>query len=219
MQLEKTLNQILPPIAGVFVHVTGEFGEPRPNGKIHKGIDFNYIGGQTGINLTHPKIYSPVSGKVTFVGGNFGTIKIKDSQGYSHELLHTHTQKIKVGQIINLGDELGTMGGKGPLGYHQYPQHVHYQIKDTHGEIKNPHIWWEKHVDLVQEENHLSELSLSLVFSGIELKKSSSLVYQDIISNDRQLLAEQEIKPVIGVAMQENSLMAFDVHAEVYGLV
>jgi putative chitinase len=144
MKLEEKLNDILPPINGHYLHITGEFGEPRPNGKTHQGIDFNYEGGQKGLNLTHPKIYSPVDGEVTFLPGNFGTIKIKDADGMSHELLHTHSQVVSIGDVIKLGDVLGSMGGKGPLGYHQYPQHVHYQIKDFTGEVVNPHTFWAK---------------------------------------------------------------------------
>jgi putative chitinase len=146
MSLEEKLNIILPPIDNIHMHITGEFGEPRPNGKTHQGIDFNYIGGQKGINLMHPNIYSPIEGEVTFVKGNFGTIKIKDSEGVSHELLHTHTQVVKLGEVVNVGDLLGTMGGKGPLGHYQYPQHVHYQIKDANGSIVNPHFFWKKRI-------------------------------------------------------------------------
>ncbi len=161
MQLEDKLNQILPPIGTKYIHITSQFGEERPNSKTHMGVDFNYIGGQTGMNLTHPKIHSPVNGKVTFVGGQFGTIKICDKQGYSHELLHLHTQRVKVGDFVTLGEEIGTMGGKGPLGHFQYPQHVHYQIKNMIGKIENPNHWWKNQLSIenVLSDNHLDVLA------------------------------------------------------------
>ncbi len=188
MKLEEKLNHILPPINGIYLHITGEFGESRPNGKTHQGIDFNYIGGQTGINLTHPKIYSPVTGKVTFVGGNFGTIKIKDDQGTSHELLHTHTQSVKVGEMIKLGEVIGSMGGKGPLGHYQYPQHVHYQIKNTAGEINNPHVYWK------------NKLSLNSIFS--EPDPFEALIAVTHVMSESPQLPQQTVP--------ENPYAAFD---------
>jgi putative chitinase len=184
MKLEEKLNLILPPINGIYSHITGEFGELRPNGKTHKGIDFNYIGGQSGLNLIHPKVYSPVAGEVTFVGGNFGTIKIKDEQGFSHELLHTHKQHVQVGETIKLGEMIGTMGGKGPLGFAQYPQHVHYQIKNSIGEIENPHDFWDKHVSENNTVNsdELDAQIAAILIQDIKIKSSDKKLFQEKIS-------------------------------------
>lgn len=111
MNFNDVMNRMLPPQDGTPPHVTGNYRETRPGKPPHGGIDFNYQGGQTGINLTHPTIYSPISGTVTFVGGQFATIKIRDADGNSHEILHTHSQAVTVGQQINAGDPIGTMWG------------------------------------------------------------------------------------------------------------
>ncbi len=142
MSFNDAIKIMLPSVGNSNVHITANFNEPRSSGP-HGGVDFNYIGGQTGINLTHPTIYSPVSGTVTFVGGQYGTIKIIDANGNSHEILHTNSQFVKAGDSISAGEQIGTMGGRGPGGADQYAQHVHYQIKNAVGSIINPQQWWE----------------------------------------------------------------------------
>ena len=144
---DDVMKVMLPPQNGVSPHVTGHYGEHRQKGD-HGGADFNYVGGQNGVNLQHPTINSPVSGKVTFVGGQYGTIKIEDAQGNSHEILHTQSQLVKDGQQINAGQPIGTMGGRGPDGANDYAQHVHYQLKDSNGKLKNPEDFWNKHQDV-----------------------------------------------------------------------
>lgn len=142
MSFNDAMNRILPPSSGVFAHITSDFGENRVSGP-HGGVDFNYQGGQSGINLTNPAINSPIGGTVIFVGGQYGTIKIKDKQGNSHEILHTNSQHVRIGQQVSAGDVIGTMGGSGPNGPDQYPQHVHYQMKDLQGQLINPQAWWD----------------------------------------------------------------------------
>lgn len=70
MSFSEVMNIMLPPTPdGVSTHVTsqGNFGNSRSSGP-HGGVDFNYEGGQTGVNLTHPTVFSPVAGEVTFSG-------------------------------------------------------------------------------------------------------------------------------------------------------
>ncbi|WP_223879100.1 M23 family metallopeptidase [Chitinimonas arctica] len=135
---------MLPSQNGVNPHVTGNYGESRSGGP-HGGTDFNYVGGQTGTNLTHPTINAPIDGTVTFVGGQYGTIKIRDADGNSHEILHTNSQNVSVGDQVSAGNAIGTMGGKGPNGANQYAQHVHYQMKDPQGRRISPQEWWDNH--------------------------------------------------------------------------
>ena len=145
MSYQDVMNTILPHQQNHAAHITGHYGEVRTKGP-HGGSDMNYDGGQAGINLTHPGVHSPVSGEVTFVGGQYGTIKVRDAQGNSHEILHTATQSVTVGHHVNVGDEIGTMGGRGPHGVTQYAQHVHYQMKDNQGRLINPETYWNEHV-------------------------------------------------------------------------
>lgn len=142
---EHTMNVMLPPHNGVKPHITGHFGEHRGE-KAHGGSDFNYVGGQSGRNLQHPTVHSPVAGVVTSVGGKYGTVMIQDADGNSHQILHMQGLTAKVGQHVQPGDPIGTMGGRGPEGPNQYAQHVHYQMKDPKGNLINPEAYWNKGV-------------------------------------------------------------------------
>ena len=144
---DEVMKVMLPPQNGVSPHITGHYGEDRDKGD-HGGVDFNYVGGQAGINKQHPTINAPISGKVTFVGGQYGTIKIEDAQGNSHEILHTQSQSVKEGQQVTAGQPIGTMGGRGSDGANDYAQHVHYQLKDSTGKLKSPEDFWNKQQDI-----------------------------------------------------------------------
>ncbi|WP_392464062.1 peptidoglycan DD-metalloendopeptidase family protein [Aeromonas dhakensis] len=142
MSFDIAMNLILPPRDGKKPHITAPFGEKRASGP-HKGVDFNYIGGQSGINMEHPAAFSPVDGKVIFSGGSFGTVKILDKKGFSHEILHLFSQNVKEGESVKAGvTQIGKMGGRGPQKIDQYAMHIHYQIKDSSGKIVNPQEWW-----------------------------------------------------------------------------
>lgn len=143
MPFNDAMNTMLPIQNGTAPHITGNYGENRGSSGPHGGTDFNYQGGQSGVNLTNPTINSPITGTVTFAGGQYGTIKIRDGDGNSHEILHTNSQNVTVGDKVNAGDAIGTMGGRGPNGASQYPQHVHYQMKDAQGRRINPQDWWD----------------------------------------------------------------------------
>lgn len=142
MSFDIAMNLILPPRDGKKPHVTAPFGEKRASGP-HKGVDFNYIGGQTGINMQHPAAFSPIDGKVSYSGGSFGTVKILDNKGFSHEILHLLSQDVTEGESVKAGvTQIGRMGGRGPQKENQYAMHIHYQIKDSSGKIVNPQEWW-----------------------------------------------------------------------------
>ena len=140
---QHTMQVMLPPQNGVKPHITGHYGEER-GAKDHGGTDFNYVGGQAGRNLQHPTIHAPVSGTVTFAGGDYGTVKIRDAQGNSHEILHMQGVQVKAGQTIEAGQAIGTMGGRGPNGADQYAQHVHYQLRDPAGKLQSPEAFWDR---------------------------------------------------------------------------
>jgi len=164
MSWEDIRRRVLPPTGGVLPHDTSVFGATnRPPGSSnpHKGVDFNYDvgpGGQKGINLTNPKLYSPVAGIVTNAGqGTAGRIAVRDANGYSHEILHTHTQNVKVGDRVSEGQLIGTMGNTGVLrkNVEDGPQHVHYQLKDPAGNTINPTEFWDPPAYLEQYQQYL----------------------------------------------------------------
>ncbi|WP_435004419.1 peptidoglycan-binding protein [Xanthomonas arboricola] len=139
---QQTMERMLPGQGSADPHITGHYGEHRGSHGPHGGTDFNYQGGQTGRNMQHPTVHSPVAGTVTFAGGNYGTVKIRDAQGNSHEILHLDALKVKEGQTLSAGDAIGTMGGRGPNGNSQYAQHVHYQLRDANGKLTSPETFW-----------------------------------------------------------------------------
>jgi putative chitinase len=141
MSYRDVMNAILPPTQGKQAHITGHYGEARAKGP-HGGSDFNYTGGQSDINLRHPAVHSPIAGKVVFVGGNYGTVTIRDRDGNEHKLLHMQTQTVQRHQLVEVGQQIGTMGGRGPGGANDYAQHVHYQMKDHLGRSINPETFW-----------------------------------------------------------------------------
>ena len=136
MSWKGIMQRVLPPIGGVSPEITSPYGAVKgrtpPSSILHGGVDFNYSVGPTGINLTHPALRSPVSGIVTTKPGEgtFGRIAIRDKNGFSHEILHTHTQFLTAGDPVAAGQLIGTMGNTGTE-----QQHVHYQLKDPAGNI------------------------------------------------------------------------------------
>jgi murein DD-endopeptidase MepM/ murein hydrolase activator NlpD len=145
------MRRVLPPIRdeelrwNVKPHVTSSYGDTnRPKGSTnpHRGVDFNYVGEQASeFNEGYPTIRSPVDGTVTNAGqGNYGTIAIRDANGFSHEILHTHTRHVAVGDPVVAGQSIGTMGNTGvkDRNGNPGPQHVHYQLKDPAGTVIDP---------------------------------------------------------------------------------
>jgi putative chitinase len=145
---EDVMRVMLPPQSGVTPHMTSDYGQRTLNGRQdhHGGVDFNYRGGQAGLNLQHPTVRSPVSGEVVFSGGQYGTVKIRDGEGNLHEILHLDSRSVQVTNPptrVQAGDPIGTMGGRGPNGAGQYAQHVHYQIRDPSGRTVDPERFWD----------------------------------------------------------------------------
>jgi len=149
MMWEDIMRRVLPPIGGVVPHVTNagaygagaEQGRKPPSSIPHRGVDFNYIGGKHArLNRSNPELRSPVAGIVTNAGeGSVGRIAIRDANGFSHEILHTQTQKVRRGDLVGVGQPIGTMGNTGT-----YDQHVHSQLKDPAGHAINPTEFWDR---------------------------------------------------------------------------
>ena len=137
------MQRMLPPINNALPDITSRFGavEGRPSGssKPHRGIDFNYLG-KDQINRSHPVVRAPVTGTVTKVNPNkWGMISIRDADGLSHEILHTHSQYVAVGDPVAAGQIIGSMGNTGLV--RETPEdgvHVHYQLRDPAGNVLNP---------------------------------------------------------------------------------
>ena len=144
MSWQDIMRRVLTPIGGVGPHITSRYGEVegRPPGstKPHRGVDFNYnVSGPKGINLANPALRSPVTGIVTQADeGRYGTIAIRDANGYSHEILNGHSRHVSVGDPVVAGQLIGTMGNTGVTNDPKKGNHVHYQLKDSAGRHDRP---------------------------------------------------------------------------------
>ncbi|MBI5493215.1 MAG: M23 family metallopeptidase [Deltaproteobacteria bacterium] len=156
------LERILPPkaVSGrVFKPkvttsdgIRQDFNAPRKGRENHGGVDINYHYesgtplGQNGINKEHPDVGSPVSGKIILVDKErWGSIVIEDANGFKHEFRHLNEIKKNFdrGVRIEAGQIIGTMGGRGPGGPGEYPQHVHYSVTAPDGKTNiNPEAYW-----------------------------------------------------------------------------
>lgn len=117
MSWKEMMRRVLPPIDGVIPDVTSPYGEvegrPENSTKPHRGVDFNYWG-VAKLNRSSPAMRSPVTGLVTRADqGRWGTIAIRDANGFSHEILHSHAQHVSVGDPVVAGQLIGTMGNTG----------------------------------------------------------------------------------------------------------
>ncbi len=145
---DDVMRTMLPPKNGVAPHMTSDYGPRTLYGRRddHGGVDFNYVGGQSGLNLRHPEVRSPVSGVVVYGAGqgNYGTVKIRDDQGNTHEILHLDSRSVRVTSPptrVQAGDPIGTMGNTNPDNP-RMAQHVHYQIRDPSGRTIDPERFW-----------------------------------------------------------------------------
>lgn len=64
---------------------------------------------------------------------------MRDSNGFVHRLMHTQTQRVRVGDRVATGDLIGTMGNTGTQ-----DQHVHYQLEDRVGNVIDPTAFWDQ---------------------------------------------------------------------------
>jgi Peptidase family M23 len=152
MSWEDIMRRVLPPIEGIPPHTTSPYGarqnRPPSSTNPHGGVDFDYIGGKYAVlNRTHPEIHSPVAGTVTNAGeGTVGKIAIRDANGFSHEILHTQTRHVAVGDGVAAGQVIGTMGNTGVerANLEKGDQHVHYQLKDPTGIVIDPSAFWDR---------------------------------------------------------------------------
>jgi len=104
------------------------------------------VGGQSELNKSHQGLRAPVSGVVTATGGKDGIIAIRDANGFSHEILHTHARHVAVGDPVVEGQLIGRMGNTGVVSEDPKKEphhHVHYQLRDLTGHRIDPAAFWD----------------------------------------------------------------------------
>lgn len=150
MSWNDIMRRMLPPVKGVVPDITSPYGDTnRPEGSSnpHGGVDFDYLGGQNALNQSHQGVRSPVDGIVENAGaGTAGRIAIRDKNGVLHEILHTHSRHVSVGDPLVAGQLIGTMGNTGVKirGVEKGDHHVHYQMKDRNGQPINPTAFFDQ---------------------------------------------------------------------------
>jgi len=232
---QDAMNTMLPPQNGVSPHITvnsqgspNAFGQPRSNGP-HDGVDFNYVGGQQSpLNQNHPSVHSPVDGTVEFSGGQYGTVKIKDAEGNSHEVLHLHNRSVASGQQINAGDQIGTMGGRGPSGPNEYSQHIHYRMRDSNGEVMDPQQYWkdraqsqESQTDTqpqVQPQSSAPAAPSNESQAGIRVSDNANAEWRHQADAFRHLPPEKAVEQHPELASAYGSMRAIESRVEADGL-
>lgn len=115
--------------------ITGKFGDSRPGGRSHEGVDFAMPVGTP--------IPSPVSGILSNnpsggLGGYVATVTTPE--GYKHQFMHLsrfvdkNGQKVSAGQIIGYsGGQPGSVGAGDATG-----PHLHYDIITPQGKYIDP---------------------------------------------------------------------------------
>lgn len=157
MSWNDIMRRVLPPVwdenrkAYIPPNITSPYGatdRPKGSSNPHGGVDFNYFGGRDSrFNKSNPAIRSPVSGVIENAGqGDYGTITIRDANGFLHQILHTHSRHVAVGDPVVAGQLIGTMGNMGVKapGVEYGDPHVHYQLKDPAGARVNPTEFWDQ---------------------------------------------------------------------------
>ena len=186
MSYQDFLNTVFPEINNTEPHVTNRYGAPRSYGG-HAGTDSNYVGGQVSpINQSHPPIHSPIAGEVVSTDANWGLVKIRDAEGNTHDFRHMHETSVNVGDQISVGEELGTMGGRGrrnssqPYTDRAYDQHLHYEVRDARGVRHNPEEFWRDRQPAVEQNTttipnvHYNGSQLELVAPQSSVTPSST---------------------------------------------
>jgi hypothetical protein len=159
MSFQNCMELCLPPAqaGGVRPHpnrLQGLFTSPRKRNGVnttHSAVDFNYIGGQQFNKKVKYRVYSPVEGVIdTKYGhrGRFGTVTVRDAEGFYHTFLHMINipTSLSHGTNVSRGDVLGTMAGMGPKGPYHYDVHIHYQLRlnNRGNPLIDPIAFWEK---------------------------------------------------------------------------
>jgi murein DD-endopeptidase MepM/ murein hydrolase activator NlpD len=133
-RLQAILDFLEPPQAGQRGRISSQFGSaagrPRGSSNPHGGLDVNRGRGV----LPHGDVGSPVYGQVVDIDRDRGLNRIiirefvpgtKTPTGYTVEILHTETQSIAPGALVEPGQVIGSQGD---VGADKGNFHAHIQI-------------------------------------------------------------------------------------------
>lgn len=110
------------------------FGEPRPGGRKHKGVDVFAAKGSAVTAITG----GTVTKAVPTDDGTLGGIRvwISGDDGWWYYFAHLDSVVVTLGQRVEAGDQLGTVGNTGNA--RTTPAHVH--MEQHLGDMEGPYI-------------------------------------------------------------------------------
>ncbi|WP_123721650.1 M23 family metallopeptidase [Pseudomonas lini] len=119
----------------------------KPSGAPGIDVDVNY-NTEHSANWQRPVVKSPASGEVVFSGGQYGTVRIKDKNGFEHRILHMYLDYegpvkeriFPLSRTVKIGDPIGVLGDVHPL--KRIRDHVHYSIIKPDGFYVDPKKLW-----------------------------------------------------------------------------
>jgi murein DD-endopeptidase MepM/ murein hydrolase activator NlpD len=140
--VSQSLSRAFTP-NGIIGKITTPFGGQTSQEAVHPGVDIAAPNGTP--------VPSPVSGVVTSADyghvkgeNNFGnSAVVTDANGDSHRFSHMANGYVQVGQPVNQGQQLGTIGDTGatysPSGGDS--SNLDYRISTRYGQMKNPMLY------------------------------------------------------------------------------
>lgn len=114
------------------------FGQPRPGGRTHEGVDIMATLGQ--------EIYAVANGTLTkqvfdgaanaTLSGNAWTLKLPDGTYYFYAHLSSFADGLAAGSVVKTGQLIGYVGDTGDPGPGNY--HLHFEVHPQGGAAVNP---------------------------------------------------------------------------------
>lgn len=114
------------------------FGQPRPGGRVHEGVDIMATLGQA--------VYAVDNGTLTkqtldgapnaTLSGNAWTLKLGDGTYYFYAHLSSFAAGLAQGSVVTRGQVIGYVGDTGDPGPGNY--HLHFEVHPLGGAAVNP---------------------------------------------------------------------------------
>lgn len=113
--------------------VLDNFGDPRPNGRIHEGVDLLATLGQEVYavadgTLTHRYVVGDANASLS---GNAWTLTLPDRTYYFYAHLSRFVDGLTVGSAVRKGDVIGYVGDTGDAGPGNF--HLHFEVHPLGG--------------------------------------------------------------------------------------
>jgi murein DD-endopeptidase MepM/ murein hydrolase activator NlpD len=115
------------------------FGQPRPDGRIHEGIDIMASLGQEVYAVDNGVLWRQIINGETnsTLSGNAWYLKLPDGTYYFYGHLSAFATGVKLGDAVTRGQLIGYVGDTGNPGPGNY--HLHFEVHPKGGAAVNPY--------------------------------------------------------------------------------